>query len=314
MGAAQQSGGAPPCDDVYPGQIHMAKHIVDPMHLSQGFVGHTPPSAMDWAAYQQVQAGGAAQLGHPSPFINYGTHHGQESQSIWRSPGFLGLSFLALCTIAAVLWRFHYDGFYGLVKTGPPPPPQWALDLLPQIGDQDHLKRGECKNPFRQQVEDIFGGTRVEGYPAGTPGDEDFITWNSGKKIEGEFGPVVFSDKAAALRATLIQQGWNHRILYHGTENPFVTSILTGGFLNSDGWHGVGIYATSTFAHSQCYAPGDGESILKLEVYWNPVNQSQYFNHVPHNSLANDVYVIRDPLLVYPVELMRCCPEELTCR
>jgi len=163
-------------------------------------------------------------------------------------------------------------------------------------------------------VEDIFGGTRVEGYPAGTPGDEDFITWNSGKKIEGEFGPVVLSDKAAALRATLIQQGWNHRILYHGTENPFVTSILTGGFLNSDGWHGVGIYATCTFAHSQCYAPGDGESILKLEVYWNPVNQSQYFNHVPHNSLANDVYVIRDPLLVYPVELMRCCPEELTCR
>jgi len=218
---------------------------------------------------------------------------------------------VATCAIAALacvaLARRAMD------MTSQPPPPPWALSLVEQVGDDHSHKRGVRGTPERALVEDLFAGTHVKGYPAGKPRGDLFILRHAGEQIPGEFGPVVLSESAAQLRSALLQQGFLHRRLYHGTENPFIPSILSGGFLSTDGCLGAGIYAAQTFAHAQCYAPGEGEPILEIDAFWHPSNESKYMQHVPHRSLADDVYLISDPLLVFPVKVDKCCPQELTC-
>lgn len=195
-----------------------------------------------------------------------------------------------------------------------PPPPAWIVDLATQVGDENAAARGKMHTPQRAVVEQIFGGTHVKGYPPGHPHGDMFILQHAGEKIPGQFGPVVLSQNAQWLRTALIQRGFVAKKVYHGTENPFIPSILTGGFLNSDGMLGLGIYTASTFAHAQCYAPGEGEPILELEAYWrDDDNSSRYIVHKQHQSTANDVQIVSDPLLIYPVQVLKCCPEPLPC-
>lgn len=79
----------------------------------------------------------------------------------------------------------------------------------------------------------------------------------SGRVLRSWRAEVVLSEAAAQLRAAFIERGFRHRRLFHGTENPFIPSILSGGFMTTDGALGTGIYLAETFAHAQCYAPGD---------------------------------------------------------
>lgn len=66
---------------------------------------------------------------------------------------------------------------------------------------------------------------------------------------------------------------------------------------------------SSAFAHGLMHSPpllslfsptpflcsqGEGEPILEVDAYWHPSNESRYINHVPHRSLANDVFLVKD--------------------
>jgi len=207
-------------------------------------------------------------------------------------------------------------GMYGARKAKEmslAPPPKWILDLVEEAGDAHSNDRGVRGTPQRALVEALYAGTHVEGYPAGRPRGDLFILQHAGEQIPGEYGEVVLSEAAAQLRAAFIERGFRHRRLFHGTENPFIPSILSGGFMTTDGALGTGIYLAETFAHAQCYAPGEGEPILEVDAYWHPSNESRYINHVPHRSLANDVFLVKDPLLVFPVKVDKCCPQELNC-
>eukprot|EP00930_Biecheleria_cincta_P096653 TRINITY_DN88474_c0_g1_i1.p1 TRINITY_DN88474_c0_g1~~TRINITY_DN88474_c0_g1_i1.p1 ORF type:complete len:403 (+),score=74.12 TRINITY_DN88474_c0_g1_i1:46-1254(+) len=197
-------------------------------------------------------------------------------------------------------------------------------DLVRQAGDEHAADRGSRKGKYRSDVQRIFNGTHVTGDTA--PGVQDFrsildfIARHPDFKDlyhKPAFGPVILSKPAEMLRATLKQQGFSNSILYHGTKSAYVPTILSMGFMVSGGenggqaWHGTGIYACISLAHAQCY--GGGESIIKMEGYWNPQNKSRFMRRVNHDSEANDVFVITDPLLLIPVEVIKCCPEELTC-
>lgn len=196
--------------------------------------------------------------------------------------------------------------------------------LVQQAGDEHAPDRGLRKGKYRADVQDVFNGTHVTGDTA--PGIQDFrsildfVARHPDFKDlyhKPAFGPVILSKNAEMLRTTLHQQGFSHSTLYHGTKSAYVPTILSMGFMVSGGgnggqaWHGTGIYACISLAHAQCY--GGGESIIKLEGYWNPQNKSKYMRRVNHDSEANDVFVITDPLLLIPVEVIKCCTEELTC-
>uniref|UniRef100_A0A7S2KTD7 PARP catalytic domain-containing protein n=1 Tax=Zooxanthella nutricula TaxID=1333877 RepID=A0A7S2KTD7_9DINO len=195
----------------------------------------------------------------------------------------------------------------------PPPAPAWAVALVSQAGDSHGEARGKRGTPYRETVEALFDGSHVAGFAAGRPRGDMFIARHSGEHGTEEYGPVVLSENAKLLRRALQQQGFVHGTYWHGTENAFVPSILSGGFLVSDGMLGVGIYTTATFAHAQCYSPGEGQPILELEIYWDPANKHRYIKHVAHQSLANDVMLVSDPLLIFPVAVHACCPQKLTC-
>mmetsp|Transcript_102922 Transcript_102922/g.182822 ORF Transcript_102922/g.182822 Transcript_102922/m.182822 type:complete len:158 (-) Transcript_102922:82-555(-) len=125
--------------------------------------------------------------------------------------------------------------------------------------------------------------------------------WWSFRRMLSSFGQVF------------LQAGFDFATFYHGSRNLFLGSILSGGFFYSrTDWLGPGIYFTSTFEHAQCYA-SDGGPILEVEVYWNPKNQSRYVKHKAHHSEANDVYLVTDPLVIIPISVTKCCPEEMDC-
>lgn len=197
-------------------------------------------------------------------------------------------------------------------------------ELVRQVGDEHALDRGARKGKYRSAVQNVFNGTHVMGDTA--PGTQDFrsildfIARHPNFKDlyhKPAFGPVILSKSAEMLRTTLKQQGFSHSTLYHGTKSAYVPTILSMGFMVSGGsnggqaWHGTGIYACISLAHAQCY--GGGESIIEMEAYWNSQNKSKYMRRVNHDSEANDVFVATDPLLLVPVKVIKCCPEELTC-
>jgi len=197
--------------------------------------------------------------------------------------------------------------------TKPPPPPSPdMLDLVSQAGGASGRLRGNISSPERKAMVHIFHGTHVEGHPP-TPSDAEFKAMlRGGQDAAGWFGPVVLSEKAAALRAALKQKGFEHMPLFHGTKSMWLPAILTTGFLESHGWHGLGVYTAETFAHAQCYS-GPGQPILRLEVYFRPEDRERYVEHVHHDSMADDVWLVKDPLLIIPLEVIKCCPMELTC-
>jgi len=199
-------------------------------------------------------------------------------------------------------------------------PPGWVEDLVRQAGNRNATARGNgfSSSEHRLILERVFNGTHVRGHPAGEAHGQFWIYMHlhahSAKGSAREIGPVELSANAKLFRAALQQQGFQHQTFYHGTRNLFVTSILSGGFLfEKTAWLGPGIYVCGTFEHAQCYSSGSGGPVLELEVYWKPENKTRYIKHPPHTSLANDVYVVTDPLLVFPVEVHECCPKELTC-
>jgi hypothetical protein len=206
--------------------------------------------------------------------------------------------------LGAVVWKRFYS--YGTEV-----PPQWLVDVVLQAGDGTALDRGTEGTAQRAIVESIFAGTHVRGYAAGHPlhGKHWLMRLSDStvfSKVEGQFGPVELGETARLLRLALEQQGYLHRTLYHGTQNPFVPSILTGGFLVADGNYGTGIYVAATYAHAQCYAFGADQSVMALEAYFRPDNATRYVKHVNHNSLLNDVYMVSDPVLIIPTEVHRC--------
>jgi len=228
----------------------------------------------------------------------------------WRTWSLFAVIFFAIyAVLGALLWR-RYRSFSG------DGPPQWLWDAVLQAGDGDHgtMDRGTEGTKQREMMESIFAGTHVRGYPAGHPlhGEHWLMRLSDSRvfsKIEGQFGPVDLGKNAQLLRMTLEQQGFRHRTFFHGTQNPFVPSILTGGFLFSEGGYGTGIYVAKTYAHAQCYAFGALQSVMELEAYWKPDNESRYVKHVHHNSLLNDVYMVSDPLLIIPTVVHKCGPD-----
>eukprot|EP00441_Pelagodinium_beii_P019950 CAMPEP_0197659896 /NCGR_PEP_ID=MMETSP1338-20131121/49625_1 /TAXON_ID=43686 ORGANISM="Pelagodinium beii, Strain RCC1491" /NCGR_SAMPLE_ID=MMETSP1338 /ASSEMBLY_ACC=CAM_ASM_000754 /LENGTH=275 /DNA_ID=CAMNT_0043237069 /DNA_START=30 /DNA_END=857 /DNA_ORIENTATION=+ len=195
--------------------------------------------------------------------------------------------------------------------------PGWIMDLVHQAGDGNAVHRGNglSDDPNRETLARIFEGTHVSGYPAGHAHGQFWILerLHSHSDKPTEEGLVELSKNAKLLRAGFLQAGFDFATFYHGSRNLFLGSILSGGFFYSrTDWLGPGIYFTSTFEHAQCYA-SDGGPILEVEVYWNPKNQSRYVKHKAHHSEANDVYLVTDPLVIIPISVTKCCPEEMDC-
>lgn len=203
-----------------------------------------------------------------------------------------------------------------VLRVANPPPHDIApapefMALARQAGDENALSRGNISSSLRRSVTDVFNGTHIQGRPL-SPSLPDFMAMVHEEPGAGYFGLVVLSPGAGQLRAALEASGFSHGAFYHGSKNMWISSILSGGFLVSDGWHGEGIYVAETFAHAQCYA-GPGQPILRLDIYWKPDNKDRYLKKVQHDSMINDVWLVSDPLVVIPREVMRCCPEKLEC-
>mmetsp|Transcript_18327 Transcript_18327/g.64370 ORF Transcript_18327/g.64370 Transcript_18327/m.64370 type:complete len:253 (+) Transcript_18327:44-802(+) len=156
------------------------------------------------------------------------------------------------------------------------------------VSGQGAAERGTFGTAERKLMENAFDGTTADG---------------------GMFGKVTLSQKAQQLREALEEQGFEHSTYYHGTKQAHLLSILNDGFLFADGWHGRGIYTTTTYEHAQCYA-GGGNPVVELEVYYNPAAKNAYLRHVQHDSELNDVWLIGDPLIVIPTEVHECCSVE----
>eukprot|EP00443_Scrippsiella_acuminata_P009218 CAMPEP_0115170736 /NCGR_PEP_ID=MMETSP0270-20121206/1945_1 /TAXON_ID=71861 /ORGANISM="Scrippsiella trochoidea, Strain CCMP3099" /LENGTH=265 /DNA_ID=CAMNT_0002583489 /DNA_START=20 /DNA_END=818 /DNA_ORIENTATION=- len=160
----------------------------------------------------------------------------------WRCWVLYAILFAAIYAgLGVLVWR-RYRGYSTQGSSH-----QWMVDLVLQAGDAGAAERATSGSPKRAVVESIFAGTHVRGYPPGHPlhGEHWLFRLSDSRifsKVEGQFGPVILGEKAELLRTTLQELGFLHRTLYHGTQNPFVTSILTGGFLFSDGVYGDGIY------------------------------------------------------------------------
>mmetsp|Transcript_75358 Transcript_75358/g.191176 ORF Transcript_75358/g.191176 Transcript_75358/m.191176 type:complete len:253 (-) Transcript_75358:30-788(-) len=184
-------------------------------------------------------------------------------------------------------------GLVLLRRTHMPAPPvvvsaQIGILAALAVSGQGAAERGTLGTAERKLMENAFDGTTADG---------------------GMFGKVTLSQKAQQLREALEEQGFEHSTYYHGTKQAHLLSILNDGFLFADGWHGRGIYTTTTYEHAQCYA-GGGNPVLELEVYYNPAAMNAYLRHVQHDSELNDVWLIGDPLIVIPTEVHECCSVE----
>uniref|UniRef100_A0A7S2PQA0 PARP catalytic domain-containing protein n=1 Tax=Zooxanthella nutricula TaxID=1333877 RepID=A0A7S2PQA0_9DINO len=198
------------------------------------------------------------------------------------------------------------------LRPPPVPVPPAILQLALQAGGGNGQHRGNNSSPMRATVEGIFRGTHVQGFKSVASELEFRSMVHSGVSATGQFGPVELSPSAQSLRAAFEQLGFARGTFYHGTKNINIPSILGLGFLVSDGWHGKGVYTAKTYAHAQCYA-GGGEPVVKVDVYWRDQAKDRYIRHVNHDSIINDVYLVKDPLLMFPIEVIRCCHGDLPC-
>jgi len=224
-----------------------------------------------------VQAGAAGTFpGGPVPYQGY-----RPAACSWRSWILPVLVGLLLSACLAVLW----------VRRSRPGPSPEIINLALQAGGKDADDRGRRGTAAREQMARVFTGSH----------------------LDGESGPVVLSQSAQALRTAFQQQGFSHKTLYHGTNHLAVPLILDNGFLTGKGWTGRAIYTSSSLAHAQCYAAGDQGPILQLDVYYRPESEESFLTHIDHQSEVNDVYQVHDPLTVFPVKVIKCCPEEMAC-
>lgn len=186
------------------------------------------------------------------------------------------------------------DGLRSLLHPGAGGAAPDIAALADQVGDDNAEQRGAGGNPFRDAVQGVFAGTATSG---------------------GDFGPVTLSARAAALRAELVRRGFQGATYYHGTNLVVSSLILEQGFLFSDRRfdYGHGIYVAETMAHAECYTGGDGSPIIEVEVLFRPEDRERFIKFVPSNSEADDVYIVRDPLAIFPVTVHECCEVEEFC-
>lgn len=222
---------------------------------------------------------------------------------------------IAICLAAAL--RLHRPSLarWGFPH-GPSQPSDWIADSVRRLGKENARVQSKDGGTLPETAKRVFAGTHIAGRPAGKAHGMDWLALHHYDEEDGpgHFGQVELSENAQRLRAALRDQGFHTQTMYHGTKNEFVPSILSGGFRFAGvAWFGQGIYVCSTFQHAQCYASGEGGSVLQLEVYYRTDNRTKYFMHVHHDSTADDVYVVFDPLLIIPISVQRCCPFEQTC-
>lgn len=167
-----------------------------------------------------------------------------------------------------------------------------TIGLADHIADSNVLLRCMPNNSQREIVEDLFKGTHVQG---------------------GKFGSVTLSAKAQLLKDTLEKKGFKHRKLYHGTMSDALSPILNGGFLCPHAaFRGMGIYAAGTMSHAECYSD-HGEPVLHLQVYYKEDKDDRYISQVFAANEMDDSYIVTDPLTIFPVEVIECCPVKRTC-
>jgi len=170
--------------------------------------------------------------------------------------------------------------------------PEAIASLAASVSNDDAILRGTRGTAERKVVNNIFNGTG----PKGT------------------YGPVILAENAAALRDALLQRGFKYMTLYHGTRMDYLESILNMGFRYSAiTQHGAGIYAAGHLAHAECYIKNPGDPVIELQVFFREEEKDKYVMNVGGFNELRDTHVISDPLLMYPVNVHKCCEVEPAC-
>eukprot|EP00746_Dinoflagellata_sp_MGD_P143178 gnl/MRDRNA2_/MRDRNA2_76045_c0_seq1.p1 gnl/MRDRNA2_/MRDRNA2_76045_c0~~gnl/MRDRNA2_/MRDRNA2_76045_c0_seq1.p1 ORF type:complete len:351 (+),score=52.03 gnl/MRDRNA2_/MRDRNA2_76045_c0_seq1:74-1126(+) len=169
-------------------------------------------------------------------------------------------------------------------------------------GDQNNKKA-------RAWVFTVFKGTTLSQ-------QEPMTYLNSKNNRPGEWVDVEYSQSASLapkLMKYLNDAGFKASILFHGTRDPAdVDSILKHGFLYATiNLQGQGIYFTHKENKAAGYARGSGKSfVIKAAVYLPPPGDQRKY----YADIRDDIYVIKDPLLIFPQSVKQLPASQVTNR